>query len=771
MRGSVRGFRRRLRQMLDVPGSASFEMFRPLANEALRLRVHLHETEGVGLPGTSELVSTDWAGARGLAFASEASFRALGTIPHPEQLMAALALLQGKAVELDTGEGKTLAGAIAAACMVRQGRTVQIISANDYLAARDAAWMSGLYESLGISVGYIDATSSHEHRRQMYARDVTYVSVSELGYDVLRDRFVYGLAEALNPRFDAAIVDEADAVMIDEAMSPLVLAGEESGDPATEDRTIVELVDSLVAGVDFEIDGDGATASYTERGLDRLEEALGGVNLFEIENAATLTRLNLALHARALVRRDVDYIIRDGSLHLVSSTRGRVAEHQRWPDGLHTAVEAKEGILNSGQGTILDTLTVHELLSRFDLVAGMSGTVIDVAEDFLELYGLASGRIERHLPSRRIDSPPRVYSSQEGTYAAAISEILRVHENRQPVLVGTQSVAESEHVARLLADRGVQARILNAKNDGAEAEVIARAGEIDAVTISTQISGRGTDIPLGGIDAHDHDRVADLGGLAIIAIGRFPSARLDAQLRGRSGRQGDPGSYSCFSSLEDELVRYNAPDYFLLANKAEVARYSPRQRRAVVDAAQRVSDSMRLERHRSTWAMNRALSAQRAKVLEFRTRALDADEAMSILSAQVPVEQQQRMGVRCGDAWGPIASSILVDELDHMWQEHLAAMQEVRDGIHLRALAGENPIDAFHLAVLEEFDGWLGHAVDSAVDVLLSLPPERSPDISVYRPRSRPSATWTYMISENPFSDPIGRAIARHRRGRAASAQ
>ncbi len=530
-------------QLLGLPGAVSFHRYLPtvrdanaleqqmraLDDDALRVeaaKLHLH---------TGEKRLPREATARYLAVAREAAARTVGLRPFDGQLLGCCALLSGHAVEMDTGEGKTLVGALAAAGFAVSSRRVHVLSVNDYLAERDAIWMGSFFDLLGVSVGWVGQHTSQDDRRNAYARDVVYAPVSEVGFDVLRDRLTVIPEERVAPVFDVTIVDEADAVMIDEAMVPLVLAGSTDHE-ADEFDQATALVEALVPYDDFTVDADQATVSLSDEGLDRLEARLGGINLYDTEHLGMFTRINLALHARALVHRDVDYLVTDGKIALINTARGRVAQLQRWPDGLHAALEAKEHLSVSAPGVILDQITIQDLLLQYETRAGMSGTVTAIAEELIEFYRLPSGRVERHEPNRRLDIPDAIVLTEDEKIAAIVHDVTARHRAGQPVLVGTQSVAESEAFAGLLEAAGVPVRVLNAKNDAEEAEIVARAGEYGTVTISTQMSGRGTDIKLGGTDGRDRERVLKAGGLAVIATSRYPSRRLDAQLRGRAGK-------------------------------------------------------------------------------------------------------------------------------------------------------------------------------------------------------------------------------------------
>ncbi|MFB2596545.1 accessory Sec system translocase SecA2 [Herbiconiux sp. P17] len=776
---------RMLGRVLGRPGAVSFRKHAEMVATASALEddyrkhtdAHLRDAargraagaEGGGDPSTAEF----------LALAREVADRTVHLRPVDEQLLAAAALLAGNAVEMDTGEGKTLAGAIAAAGLALQGRQVHVLAVNDYLAARDAEWMGPLFAFLGLEVAALGQTSTRDERRAAYPADVVYVPVAEVGFDLLRDRFVVSAAEAVHPVFDAAIVDEADAVMIDEATVPLVLAGE-SADAAASMARATELVRELRAGEHFEIDDDRATVTLTNAGLDSLEARLGGLNLYGDGGIDLLTQLNLALHAQELVHRDVDYLVDDGEIRLIDAGRGRVALRRRWPDGLHAAVEAKEGLTVSSAGVVLDTITIHDLLTRYTSLAGMSGTVVAVADDLLEFYRLPTGRIERHVPSIRIDEPEQILLTQAEKREAVVAAVQGLHASGRPVLVGTQSVAESDALAAALDRLGVASTVLNARNDADEARIVAGAGALGAVTISTQMSGRGTDIRLGGVGdgfgarhgavaspgaaaevaaRSAHDRVAALGGLAVVSTGRYPSGRLDAQLRGRAGRQGDPGGSLSFASLDDDLVRTSAPAHLLTAIERDGAELPPARRAAILRDSQAIAEGLRLDRHRSTWGYNRVVVRQRASVLEVRDRLLGAGgEVGEAVDGGAP---QGETDVRMREA----ARQIELFHLDDEWQAHLALLSEVRDGIHLRALAGLVPVDEFSRIAREEFDGFFERVAARTASDVAALTPEAPDGGLAALGLKRPSATWTYMMTDNPLGTPGDRAVRALGRG------
>ncbi|MFI8565024.1 accessory Sec system translocase SecA2 [Rhodococcus sp. NPDC078407] len=688
---------------------------------------------------------------RYLALVREAGDRTLSMRPFDVQLHGAVRLLAGDVVEMATGEGKTLAGAIAAVGYVLSGRAVHVISVNDFLAQRDADWMQPLFESLGITVGSIGESSTPQERRTAYACDITYASVNEIGFDVLRDHLVHDRDDLVAPVPDVALIDEADSVLVDEALVPLVLAGSVSGDVST--STVMDAVQLLDKGVDFDTDAEGRNVFLTDEGALRMEKELGGIDLYsEHHVGTTLVAVNVALHAQVLVQRDVDYIVRDGRVQLINASRGRVAELQRWPDGLQAAVEIKEGLAPTETGEILDTITVQALINRYATVCGMTGTAMAAGEQLRTFYKLGVSVIEPNVPTARVDEVDRVYDTIEHKNAAIALQVQKIHETGQPILIGTHDVAESEALAEVLTASGVDVVVLNAKNDAEEAAVIAAAGVHGAVTVSTQIAGRGTDIKLGGPDGADRERIADLGGLFVLGTGRHTTARLDNQLRGRAGRQGDPGRSLFFGSWEDDVVKNNIGDKDAPKGIDEYGLFTSPAAADRVDHAQRIAEGQMLEIHSRTWRYNQ-LTAQHREILD-RSRAalLDSDEALTLLAERSPRRAEELRETVSDETLTTVARQIVLYHLDRSWSDYLAHLADVRESIHLRALGRENPLDEYHRIAVEAFKTVSSKALD------LSHATFESADITSAgidlddAGLRRPTSTWTYMVHDNPFA-------------------
>jgi preprotein translocase subunit SecA len=692
------------------------------------------------------------------ALGREAARRGLGERPFDVQLVGTLAMLAGHVAEMATGEGKTLSGALAAAGYALRGRSVHVMSVNDYLARRDAEWMRPVYDLLGVTVGSIGQASTPADRRRAYSAQVTYGAVSEFGFDVLRDRLATSPQELIAGPPDVALIDEADSVLVDEALVPLVLAGAADageGNPLE----MAELARRLRPHRDYQVDDDGRSVHLTNHGTRAVEAALGGIDLYTEPHLATLTRLNVALYAEALVRRDVDYIVRDGKIHLINASRGRVARLQRWPDGLHAAVEAKEGLAATQTGEILDSITIQSLVGRYPTVCGMTGTAVAVGEQLREFYELEIAVIAPNRPCVRIDEPDRLFATQGQKEKAVAEHAAAVHATGRPVLIGTLDVAESERIAARLGRAGLSCVVLNAKNDAEEAAIVAEAGARGAVTVSTQMAGRGTDIRLGGAEG-DQGQIAALGGLHVIGAGRHGSSRLDHQLRGRAGRQGDPGSSVFFASLQDELVTRHVPDARPPTAIEPDGRTADAGSRETVDHAQRVAEGVSLEIHRNTWRYNKLIELQRQAVLEQRDRVLRTDAALRALARQSPNRADALADTVPDEVLVDAARQITLWHLDRAWADHLSYLADLREGIHLRALGrGLNPLDEFHKEAVRAFSGLLAAVEESSVESFETVPITATGADLNAAGLKRPTATWTYLVQDNPFGTDIDRAL------------
>ncbi|HEY3743420.1 MAG TPA: hypothetical protein VGL53_26420 [Bryobacteraceae bacterium] len=655
-----------------------------------------------------------------IAASAAAAERILGLTMHDVQLVGALALTDGKIVEMQTGEGKTLAAVPAAAWFARQGTGggVHVMTVNDYLARRDARWMGPIYEALGLAVGFVNSGMTAADRRAAYACDITYVTANECGFDLLRDQLCLDPAEQVHRPFHAAVIDEADSILIDEARIPLVIAG--GGAAGEHDFAVAAdlLVEHWHRGAQFQLDDFGRNISLTDYGIRLAERQFRCANLYAERNLPILTAVIDAIHARTLLRRDVDYIVKNGAIESVDEFKGRIAKDRRWPAGLHTAIEVKERVRVKTQGTVLGSITLQNLVGLYPQLCGMTGTAYTQRDEFRELYGLDVEVIPTHRPMIRVDAPDRSFRSKYEKEAAVVTEIQKVHATARPVLVGTASVEESERLGSRL--HAIPHQVLNARNDEAEAAIIAQAGARGAVTISTNMAGRGTDIQLG-------EGVAALGGLHVIGTNRHESRRIDHQLRGRAGRQGDPGSSQFFVSEEDDLfVRFRMEDVNIHQD---------------ADSIQRTAEGQNLDIRLFLWKYEAVIEGQRQGWQARRQAVLTGETA-------------------CESELARLTTLLVMDEF---WSGHLAAITELRQGVHWVSWGGRDPLHEYLTAVDAMYRD-MEETLDAAVA-------ERIEEVQSGRiePNER-GATWTYLTTDQPFgtwTERVFRGLRKkiHRRG------
>jgi len=642
------------------------------------------------------------------ALAAVAAERVLGLKMFDVQLQGALALAAGKIAEMQTGEGKTLAAVPAVVWLARECAGVHVMTVNDYLARRDAQWMGGIYEFLGLSVGHLQQGMEIEDRRRAYACDITYATANEIGFDLLRDGLALYPHEQVQRQFAAAVIDEADSILIDEARIPLVIAGGEAGE-----QPLAYQVDRVTRffrrGRHFTLDEYARNIALTDAGIRAIETSFGCANLFEEQNLALLTAVQDSLHSHALLRRDVDYLVKDGVIESVDEFKGRIAENRRWPAGLHTAIEAKEGLALKTQGRILGSVTLQNLISLYPMVCGMTGTAATQADELRLVYGLEVEVIPTNRPMIRVDLPDRVYPRKPDKERAVLQEIRRLHAIGRPVVVGTRSVEESERLSARLPD--IPHQVLNARHEEKEAGMIAGAGLPGAVTISTNMAGRGTDIQLG-------PGVAELGGLHVMGTNRHESRRIDNQLRGRAGRQGDPGSSEFFISFEDDmLVKFGIADQ-RLGHDAE--------------SIQRVAEGQNLEIRRFLHKYESVIEGQRQRI------------------------QQRRQAILTGEASASSELERLVSlrTIDDLWADYLATITDLREGVQWLSWGGRDPLHEYLTSV---------HALFTRLEE--QLPAEIAQRLGEVEESgldpSQRGATWTYLTTDQPF----GTATERIMRG------
>ncbi len=622
------------------------------------------------------------------ARAVEAARLTLGFTLFPTQLRCAQALLEGRIVEMQTGEGKTLAAMPAAAVLAQTGLGVHVLTANDYLAQRDAEWMGPAYRHLGLRAAWIRQASTEAERRHAYAADITYLAATEAGFDHLRDCRALTRAERVQRPLHAALIDEADSVLIDEARIPLVLAGETEG-AIERAHAAAHAVTILKPHFHFVINSVPPDVQLTDAGLTEIERLLGHI----YDDMPLLTAVYHAIHARYLLTRDSDYLVHEGRVIPVDEFKGRMAQERRWPAGIHAALEQKEGLTIRDPGRVLSSITLQNYVLQYDHLCGMTGTAATQADEFSRMYSLDAEILPTHKPMIRIDAPDCLFETRADKQAAIVNEIRTMHATGRPVLVGTDSVEASEQLSALLPD--VPHQVLNARHEATEAALIAQAGRRGAVTISTNMAGRGVDIILG-------EGVAEIGGLHVIGTCRHASRRIDFQLRGRAGRQGDPGSSRVFVSLEDDLVQRFREDDEQIRTVADIAML---QRRA---EGQHLDARLFLDKY------ERVLEGQRHAVLAQREALLDLPDQQGRLAAT-----------------------------DEAWACFLEEVAELKTGFAWLNLGGRDPLSEY-LRTIDHLFKYLWDQVE--LEASNELPARRG-------------ATWTYLTTDQPFGTGLERIM------------
>ena len=747
----------RFRHFTGQPVDFDLRPFRDLVAEVAAMERDVETLEDAGIrKRAGELRGADLDGASVEVFAlvREAARRRLDQRPYDEQIMAGIALHQGRVAEMQTGEGKTLAAVAPAILNALQGKGVHIHTVNDYLARRDAAWMGPIYEMLGIRVGCIQEGMSVAERRDAYDCDVTYVTAKEAGFDLLRDGLCLEPDDRVHRPFHYVIVDEADSILIDEARVPLVVAGTADLEAAGLGR-IARLARALRPEVDFDTDEYSRNINLTEEGSHRVEQELQVENLYAEESLGLLASVRNAMHAEFLLNRDVDYIVRSGRVELVDELTGRVVDDRQWPDGLQAAIEAKEGLDLQPEGQILGSITMQHFVLSYPRLAGMTATAQPAANEFEDAYSLEIVVIPTHRPCIRVDYSDRIFTHREAKDAALVKEIAEVHASGRPILVGTASVAESEQLAAALEMAEVSCRVLNAKNDEAEAEIIAEAGAIRAVAISTNMAGRGTDIRLGGYDEVNHDAVVALGGLYVIGTNRHESLRIDRQLRGRAGRQGDPGSSRFFVSLEDDLlVRFGLEGLIprMSLPTRQAGSVDDQLLRREISRAQRIVDGQNIDMRKTLKRYSDVLEAQRQFIQDWRRQILEGRAELELLAEACP-ERYEELRARVGEeVLEDVELRITLLVIDRCWCDYLSEMSRVRDGIHLVAIGGKTPYEVFHKHAREAFNGTLDFIDEQVVAIFESVTVTEEGVDWEGEGLLGPSSTWTYLVTDMPFT-------------------
>ena len=739
------------------------------------------------------------------AVVREGSVRVLGMRHYDEQLMGGIVLHQGRISEMKTGEGKTLVATAPVYLNALSGEGVHVVTVNDYLAKRDAEQMGELYGFLGLKTGVIVHELNNEQRRESYAADITYGTNNEFGFDYLRDNMVVYKNDRVQRPLNFAVVDEVDSILIDEARTPLIISGQ--GDKSTEFYKVADFfAKKLKEEVDFTKDEKANAVMLTEEGVKKAEKTFNVENYADAENLELQHYVTQALKANFSMRRDKDYMVKDGEVIIVDEFTGRLMEGRRYSDGLHQAIEAKENVKIARESKTLATITFQNYFRMYKKLSGMTGTALTEENEFREIYGLDVIVIPTHKPIARKDNPDLVFSTELGKFNAVASEIEKAYEKGQPVLVGTVSIEKSEFLSSLLKKNGVPHQVLNAKYHEQEAEIISHAGEKGMVTIATNMAGRGTDIKLG-------EGVVELGGLKIIGTERHESRRIDNQLRGRSGRQGDPGESTFFISLEDDLMRIFGSEKIQgvvekLGLQEDEAIESKMVSKAIENAQKKVEGN-NFDIRKTLLGYDDVMNIQREVIYKQRSEVLEGedikDEILSmtkdIISDAVNLhitndaedyrEQFLHLMVYLQDICIPantvnlaemenmsneeitekfyeakeeeftserlreIERVILLKCVDSKWMNHIDSMDHLKQGIGLQSFKQVNPVEAYQMEGSEMFDEMIKSIKEETVKLLFHVKIERAPE-----ERTR-VAKETAAVHEGPVAGPSGRVVVR----------
>ncbi|MGN0533799.1 MAG: preprotein translocase subunit SecA [Eubacterium sp.] len=790
------------------------------------------------------------------AVCREGAWRVLGMKHFRVQVIGGIILHQGRIAEMKTGEGKTLVATLPAYLNALAGEGVHIVTVNDYLAKRDSEWMGKLYRFLGLEVGLIIHSKSNAERKEAYNADITYGTNNEMGFDYLRDNMVQYKEEKVQRGHNFAIVDEVDSILIDEARTPLIISGkgEKSTDLYTKANSFARSLKmvkvakmdekqdtDLTYDGDYVVDEKAKTATLTQSGVKKAEQVFGVENLMDIENTTLLHHINQAIKANGVMRRDIDYVVTDGQVKIVDEFTGRIMEGRRYNEGLHQAIEAKEGVKIENESKTLATITFQNYFRLYKKLSGMTGTASTESQEFSEIYKLDVVEIPTNKPLARIDHPDVIFQTEQGKFYNVIEQIKKCHEKGQPVLVGTISIEKSELLSKYLKKAKLPHNVLNAKNHEKEAEIIAQAGKLGAITIATNMAGRGTDIMLGGnaeylakaemkrmqftdeliaeatgfaetddeeiINARatfreledkykeeikeEADKVREAGGLFILGTERHDSRRIDNQLRGRAGRQGDPGESQFFISCEDDLMRlFGGERMQMMMGRLTDDENMPIESKMIsktVESSQKKVEGNHFGIRKNVLQYDDVMNRQRELIYKQRDQVLDgidlSDKILAMLDTNIEENVKNYLAGDKKEDWnvaglkekykGWLVSdedfkdldtisveetietltdrghrvldekrAILGDEMfqdfermvllrnvDMLWMDHIDAMDDLKQGIHLRSYAQQDPVVAFRMESYDMFDEMTATIRENTVKTLLMYMPRRAEDV------------------------------------------
>lgn len=670
----------------------------------------------------------------------------LGLTPYDTQLIAGAYLDDEAVVELATGEGKTIAAVFAAYFSVIKGEHVNIFTFNDYLAKRDCNWMKPVYDLLGISTAYITELTPREQRKELYKSDVVYSTAKECGFDYLKDFMVFDENDAVSGELQRVIVDEADSILIDEARIPLVAAGSYAVKLDEDFPAVFGYVKTL-AQEDYEVSPETSSAYLTPKGQKKTEDFFGIDNIYDEENNDLLAKIGACLEAMYVLKEDVDYIVKNNGISIIDKFTGRVSEDRHFPGLTQAAAELKHGLNVSERGLVIGNIPVQYFIRLFKRISGMTGTALSARDEFETLYGLIVKPVEPNTPSQRVQLPPAVYYDHESKFNAAADEVKAAYEKGQPVLVGTENIDRSEEFSLLLKERNIPHVVLNAKNDEAEAETVKNAGMPAAVTVSTNMTGRGVDIKLGGDDEKYHDEVAEKGGLYVICTFTAESSRINNQLYGRAARQGDPGQSRLFTSL-DELImevydlKKNVPDRHY--PEATTQQLTDKVLLKEVERIQRISQGKRLDERKRIMEFNLINEEHRKAVFSSRIRLLKGESRCSIWEDNFPEEYAAAAENFGEDRVKALEREAILAVMNEQWGEYLELTSSLREGIHLRAIGGKDPAEEYNIECEEYYNAMSEGVISDMGEILLTALENGIDKVAL----PKPTRTWTYLLAD-----------------------
>lgn len=673
----------------------------------------------------------------------------LGLTTFEEQLEAAIYLDEMMVVQMQTGEGKTLSAVFTAVWNALCGKKVHILTFNDYLAQRDFNWMKPVYDYLGISLAVISENATLEERKIAYQSEVLYTTAKQAGFDYLTDFVADSGDKIIQSELDFAIVDEADSIMIDEGRNPLVIAAMTDVDEDFELESICSKINSLDENC-YSVNLENHSVYLTDKGISVLENMLEIENLYDDENAVILTKINDVLQAFFMLEIDKDYMVRDGEIVLIDEFTGRAALNRHYPGFTHSAIELKHGLKPSRRGKIMGTIAMQFFLRRYKKLSGMTGTAYSAADEFDQLYGLPLAEISTHNPMVRIDHEIEVLTHSNAKWNAIISAIKDANEKGQPVLIGTENIAESQFLSEELNKIGIKPQVLNAKNDFEEAEIISDAGDFGKVTVTTSMAGRGVDIKLGGKDEQNRQKVIEVGGLLIIGTFLARSERVNLQLNGRAGRQGDVGESRLIVALDDEIfIKYELKNlvpkrHYPRGNQSEKLENSTLLRE--IRRIQRVSQGDDLDQRIRMMKYAFISEKHRDVIFSSRKSYLLGDDNSSIWQKNSPEKFEKAIQKFGEEEVLSLQNRFISAVLNDLWSEYIDYTEYLKRGIHLMRVGGKSPSEEFNILVEEYYDElteMIILEVENALDTLLEL--ENISDFEVKFPQE----IWTYLIEEN----------------------